>query len=107
MSDKSRKMLLKNGTVNRAVGEVCTESQQVRVAFNQYPNVFEIKNNQMVEYAAYPGAWTYEVLSSFFTYHKLTPTWLDCNGNWGQLDTVTGLWTGAVALVSRKSLNGL
>jgi hypothetical protein len=101
--NQSTKLLLREGQVNRPIGEVCMD-RLVRVAFNQYPDIFEVdmeNNEKMVEYPLDPGgAWNYEILSSFFTSYGLTPNFLDCNDTWGSFNETTGEWTGAVALVA-------
>ena len=111
-SDKSSKLLLREVQVNRPVTEVCRDSV-VRMAFNQNKGVFEIdveNNNTMVSYPVVDtlknGAYANDILSSFFTSHHLTPTWQDANGTFGWFDEETGLWTGAVGLVSRICVGG-
>ena len=83
------------------------------MAFNQDPGVFEVdveNTNTMVTYPVWwsmlEGAYPNEILSSFFTSHHLTPTWQDANYTWGWFDEETGLWTGAVGLVSRICVGG-
>ena len=99
----SSKLFLRQGKVNKHVGDVCTKPREVRVAFNQEPSVFEVdtSTNTMVEYSYSPGIlYTHEVLAPFFRSHNLIPIWHDANGGWGSIDTDTGLWTGVVGLVS-------
>ena len=107
-NDKSSKLLLRQRQVNGAVSVVCKD-RPIRMAFNTYEGIFEIdvnNSNSMVEYPWWHGLglgpYAQEILSSFFKYNNLTPTWQDCNNNWGTFDEVTGLWTGAVARVSRS-----
>ena len=95
-------LLYKDGHVNKEIAEVCRD-RFVRVAFNQWPGTIEVDNetNAMVEYPYQPGeyAWQWEILSSFFEKHGLTPIFYDCNSNWGSLNTSTRLWNGAVGMV--------
>ena len=108
-SDMSSKLLLKHGHVNKSVKEACPMSKEIRIAFHQYPLAFEIDEENggtMVEMPLWVsfvyGAHDNEVLSSFFTTHNLTPTWIDNNDTWGSWDNETGVWTGGrMALVSR------
>ena len=62
------------------------------------------EKNEMIEYPIwydYPASsWTWEILSSFFANHQLTPIFIDCNDTSGWRDKDTGLWNGAVALVN-------
>ena len=102
-SSHYQKLLLnKDGHVNREIVEVCRD-RFVRVAFNQYPGVFEVNNetNTMIEYPVDGSglSWHWEILSSFFAINELTPIFNDCNFTWGWLDYDTGLWNGAVAMV--------
>ena len=89
--------------------EVCGEKKrEVRIAYNQYNQYdgrFEVDNvtNTMVEFpvADLPiYAYEWERLSSFFQTYNLSPVFYDCNDTWGWLDEDTGLWNGAVAMVS-------
>ena len=79
------------------------------MAFNQWKGQFEVdmESGNMVKFDQnayymidflhpYPD----EILSSFFTSQNLTPIWQDNNYNWGWFNEETGLWTGAVAMVS-------
>jgi hypothetical protein len=96
-------LLNKDGQVNRKISEVCKD-RFVRVAFNQYPGIFEArdKNNTMIEYPIKAGgyAWHWEILSSFFEINRVTPIFKNCNNTWGWLDEDTGLWNGAVLMVN-------
>ena len=76
------------------------------MAFNQWKGQFEVdmESGNMVKYV--PSAYNlhrhfpYEILTSFFASQNLTPIWQDNNYNWGWFNEETGLWTGAVAMVS-------
>ena len=106
-SDESTKFHLKH--LNRPVKDVC-KTQGVRIAFNQDTDFQYLENNNAmytdfpVSYSILFGSYPYEILTSFFTSHNLTPTWQDANYTWGSWDEETGLWTGAVGLVSRTGL---
>ena len=61
------------------------------------------ENNEMVRY---PWNWNYgwgvpahQILESFFDKQNITPSWIDCDYDWGGLNSSTGLWTGAVGEV--------
>ena len=63
------------------------------------------ENKAMVKY---PWNWNYgwgvpahQILETFFDKQKLTPSWTDCDYDWGGLNRTTGLWTGAVGEVIR------
>ena len=64
----------------------------------------DMESGKMVEYSGDNPAthhpYPHEVLTSFFTFQNLTPIWQDNNYNWGWFNEETGLWTGAVAMVS-------
>ena len=98
-------LVLRNRQVNRPFEDIC-QGAMIRMAYNQYQYIFELdKNDSMVEY---PWDWgfgkgprAHDILSTFFASQKLTPTWKECNGNWGKFNKTTGLWTGAVAEVSK------
>ena len=78
----------------------------IRMAYNHYPYIFELdENDSMVEY---PWNWglgrgpvAHDILSTFFASQNLTPTWKECNGDWGTFNKTTALWAGAVAEVSK------
>ena len=75
------------------------------MAYNDYRLVFELdENNKMVEFPFnkhFPvGFLAQPILQSFFDKHNLTPSWTDCEGDWGALNKTTGLWSGAVGEVS-------
>ena len=95
-------LLYKDGHVNREINEVCRE-RFVRVAFNQYPEQFEV-NTETNSMIAQPDegldrSLTREILSSFFANNKLTPIFYDCKNTWGSLNKETGEWNGAVGMV--------
>ena len=116
--DKPRKLLLRQGQVNRPVAEVCKD-RVVRTAFNQDGNAFQLNVEKSTHptlggasnhYAMFTtavfyhlkyGAFPYDILSSFYTFYHLTPTWIDAHQSWGWFNPETGLWTGATGLVSR------
>ena len=61
------------------------------------------ENKTMVKY---PWNWNYgwgvpahQILETFFDKYNLTPSWTDCEQDWGGLNKTTGLWTGAVGEV--------
>ena len=119
-----------DGRVNREnlqVKDVCPWVP-VKVAYNNWPGMFYLYNYGKhgwhpaffpVKYSILFGsAYPAEIILSFFdninknsrsgsrlinidnikTKHI---TWIDAKGDWGRLDTETGLWTGAVAKVSK------
>ena len=107
-SSNSHKLLLTaDGRVNRPMKEVCAEKREVRIAYNQYPGIFEVDNvtNTMVEYSlsdksSHDWAYEWEILSSFLQTYNLSPVFYWCNDTWGWFDEDTGLWNGAVAMVN-------
>ena len=100
------KLIMRKGKVNKPAREVCQPI--IRMAFNQWEGLFEVdmESGNMVKYV--PSAYVYdlhypypyEILTSFFASQNLTPIWQDNNYNWGWFNEETGLWTGAVAMVS-------
>ena len=65
------------------------------------------ENKSMVEY---PWNWNYgwgvpahQILETFFEKQNLTPSWTDCEQDWGGYNNETGFWTGAVGEVIRIS----
>ena len=76
------------------------------MAFNQWEGQFKVnmESGNMVKF--FPTGYDLlhpfpaEILSSFFTSHNLTPIWQDNNYNWGWFNEKTGLWKGAVTMVS-------
>ena len=61
------------------------------------------ENKSMVRY---PWNWNYgwgvpahQILETFFDKQNITPSWTDCEQDWGGLNSSTGLWTGAVGEV--------
>ena len=135
-SDKSTKLMLKHGKVNRPLAAVCSNTTRgIRMAFNNridmdlynlYNESYMVAYNMHNDYISYNesystiynmvawnmiydynwpgGVYPYEILSSFFTLHNLSPTWQDVNGTSGWFNNKTGLWNGAVALVSSTML---
>ena len=102
---EAAQLFLRLGKVNQQITDLCKPI--IRMAFNQYENtlLLNMEKNTMVEYPVElsilsQSAWSYEILSSFFYSQNLTPTWQDANGTWGWLDEDTGLWNGAMAMVS-------
>ena len=104
-------MIFINGTTkaNIQYRDLCEEEKEVRIAYNNDLNWFEIDNiyNTMVEY---PHWWViggafgakiqdYVILKTFFSKFNIKPTWINCNFTWGWFDDVTGHWTGAVGQV--------
>ena len=75
-------LLMRDRQVNRKMAEVCSD-QFVRVAFNQWPGVIEVRNETttMMEYpmGGYPlsEARSWEILSSFFATKRLSPLLYD------------------------------
>ena len=104
-------MLFKNGTINGDLNykDVCKEEHDIRIAYINEPNWFEIDNitNTMVEYPHWlimvsdSGTISdeFEILKSFFANYNIKPTWINCNYTWGWFDYETGQWTGAVGQV--------
>ena len=100
------KLLLRDGKVNRPVG--CQPI--VRMAYNNDEGFFKLDNitGNMVEYRQIWGLertspnkpYTYEVLASFFSMYNMKAIWHDNNYTWGWRDDDSGLWTGAVGMVS-------
>ena len=43
----------------------------------------------------------WEIQYDFHTYNNIVPHWSDNNGTWGLLDEETGVWTGAVGMVTK------
>ena len=104
-------MIFKNGKTkeNLQYKDLCKEVHNVRIAYNNEVDFFEIDNitNTMVEYDL-PAlmfqdyseiAYEYEILKTFFTKFNVKPTWINCNYTWGWFDDEAGHWTGAVGQV--------
>jgi hypothetical protein len=62
--------------------------------FKNYPGM---KTNLM----KYMGALAHEILNTFFDNNNVEPRWQDTNFIWGWFNESTGLWNGAIDLVSR------
>ena len=104
------RMVFSRKRVNKPIKEVCPQ-RQVRVAYNQYKQLFRLdvkNNNKMVIHdrvsKANFVAETSVILSDFFTYQNLSVTWQDGHGVWGNFDSKTQKWTGAVGIVSMHKL---
>jgi hypothetical protein len=82
----------------KPVTDVCKEGK-IRVAFNQYPGYFEVKDKKMVEYKWKGWIYDWEVLSTFFINHQLRAVYFDNRYTCGYFDTETQQWRGAVAMV--------
>ena len=110
-------MIFKNGTTKDDLQykDLCKEEHEVRIAYNNEMNWFEIDNitNSMVEY---PHWWImvgdygllsdeYEILKTFFSKFNIKPTWINCNFTWGWFDDEAGHWTGAVGQVEILTKN--
>ena len=102
---KTSQLLLKEGSVNKHVNEVCPESL-VRVASNNFPGHFELDSEtftKMIRYNEKPGeANDWEIFGTFFHNYNLVPLWIDCNYTWGWYEEEIG-WNGAVELVCYNS----
>ena len=122
------KLLLRLGQVNRPVGELCRP--RVRMAYNIAEGKLYVitgtltfdKGTQVVQLvdkykmldiakvlsaqgwggniAVDNGAFPSEYLSSFFTSKNLTPSWHYAYQVAGSQDEQTGLWNGAIGMVS-------
>ena len=103
-------LLLKSAAVNRNLGfgEVCKE-KHVYVAYRNEWGSFEVNNitGEMVRYPVWlmvsyePLAWEWEIQAAFFKYNNITPHWINANYTWGNLNSTTGQWSGAVGLIQR------
>ena len=107
---------MRNGQVHRKVKgkwennwehtqhkDIC-KTQRVHVAYySDYTFDIDTENNStMVEYPirySIGSVYTYEILSSFFLSHNLIPIWYHVNIS-SRLDNETGIWSGAVGMVS-------
>ena len=104
-------MIFKNGTTKDHLQykDLCKEEHQVRIAYNNEVDWFEIDNitNSMVEYPHWKSvieeagylSYEFEMFESFFLKHNIKPSWINCNYTWGWFDNETDLWTGAVGQV--------
>ena len=106
-------MIFKNGTSkdNLQYKDLCQEEHEVRIAFNNEENFFEIDNitNTMIEYPKMTEnglisdygqhSHEYEILKSLFSKFNVKPTWINCNYTWGWFDDEAGHWTGATGQV--------
>ena len=104
--NKPIRMAFGQNVVNKPIEEVCPQ-RQVRVAYNQYKQLFRLdveNNNSMVihdlESKAYFVAETSVILTDFLKFKNISVTWQDGLGVWGNFDSTTKKWTGAVGLVS-------
>ena len=104
-------MIFKNGTTKDDLQykDLCQEEHEVRIAYNNRRNKFEIdtKTNSMVDFS-YGMPIVYEwsqishehiMLETFFSKFNIKPTWINCNYTWGLYDNETDSWTGAVGQV--------
>ena len=99
------KLLLRDGKVNRPAG--C--QPVVRMAYINGWDVFALDNitGNMAEYRQIWELWQsqgipydYEILASFFSWYNIHAIWYNNNYTWGWFDEDTGMWTGAVGMVS-------
>jgi len=105
---QATKLLLRLGKVNRPAEELC--KQTVRMAYTNYGS-FGIRTNIYGEEVmvidnsmkVIQGATHSDILSSFFSSKKLTPTWENANYDSGWFVETTGRWTGVVGLVSCRT----
>ena len=100
----------KDGSSHIKYKDICEQPQQyARIAYSNPPYYFEVDSNgQMADYQIRPVTRIhsriphhFEILSSFFQYYQITPTWIDCKGNKGWFDEETGNWTGALGKVDK------
>ena len=108
-SDKSSKLLIKQGQIDRPMAEVC-KKRVIRMAYINRSGSFHLdvaNNNTMVTTPGWVGFAEYSrILSSFFISHGLTPTWQNANGDRGRFIEETGMWTGVKAMVRSTCLGG-
>ena len=94
------KLLLRKGSVNKMISEVCPTSF-IKIATNSEWS-FEIdhENDVMIEMEMSPGySWDWEILDAFFKNYNFTPTFQDSNYTWGFFDEEINSWTGSVEMV--------
>ena len=119
-SSQSTRLLMRKGQVYRKVKgkwedewkhtqhkDIC-KTQRVHVAYYKEEDYFDIdreNNDTMVEYpiswSAEVGVQIFELLSSFYLFHNITPIWHHAK-NSSRLENKTGIWRGAVGMVSRS-----
>ena len=91
------------------------KKNEVRVAYNNEPEVFLINNdtNIMTEFPLwltlsiseqYPYvSMDFEMLQIFFDNNNIKPVWINTHYTWGWYDEETGSWTGGVGQVRDSS----
>ena len=102
---------MNNGSVNKNVpfDELCKE-KHVNIAsnneagiFNVDPDTGELEKLPLTPYKGFSSiTLEWEIQHDFHTHNNIVPHWSDNNGTWGLLDEDTGLWTGAVGMVTKK-----
>ena len=102
---------MNNGSVNKNVSfdELCKE-KHVNIAsnnedgiFNVDPDTGELEKLPLTPYKGFSSiTLEWEIQHDFHTQNNIVPHWSDNNGTWGLLDEDTGLWTGAVGMVTKK-----
>ena len=106
-------MLNKDGTVgsNIRYQDICSDKYAVSIA---YYNSWHVFNNSMVEYKSVSHksghgdlvglfssiSYNYEIIGTFLENYDINVYWIDCNYNWGTIDTETGKWTGLIGQVN-------
>ena len=103
---------MNNGSVNKNVpfDELCKE-KHVNIAsnnedgiFNVDPDTGELERLPLTPYKGFSSiTLEWEIQHDFHTHNNIVPHWSDNNGTWGLLDEETGLWTGAVGMVTKQS----
>ena len=86
-------LALERGKVTTPVANLC-QGGRVKVYLNKHVMPFNTGTNKLVEYPLarsikYTTAWPYEILTTFFHEHKLTPTFI---GD-GKFDIIPGYAT--------------
>ena len=109
-SDTTHGVLISKDIIFKSYKEICSgEKKKVNLGFNFGFSSFKVINNSLVniprevadhvhdDYGFMPYNW--EILSMFFSFHNIEPSWLDCNYTYGWYDEELGGWTGCVGKV--------
>ena len=108
-SKTTHDVLISKEVSYKSFKEICSgEPKKVNLGYNYDPGLLEVENNSLVQTRSFSeivrGGHSYhitygEVLSIFFSIHKIQPNWLNCGFSWGWYDENLGGWTGCMGKV--------
>ena len=112
LSNQLTLSLLHDATIHGDIHyyDVCkVAGGKITIAYNNYGGaLFQVdpKTESITEYSVRPVKELYlqisldwEIVNPFIDHYSLTPTWINCQWDWGRLDEKTGTWTGATGKV--------